>query len=392
MDWAATTPGGEWSLRAFTVNRFKYPEDPRADGTTDVINRSIGYGAVRIQGRRFLVRSDQGGYRFEMYRFNPASDGEIAIPAVIMGAGMDRTIRRDANGDGRFAPEEATPGYHDYNQYWEVAPSGDLYTLADDLRYGTVVRYPFQGFDGVGNPIYSGATAVAVVIPAVFRDTHQARRLVYEEAADRMYLVGSAIAASDDANTRLACFDAWSTPARRLRWSVELPYNDPDYTGVGHYGGGTAISLRQAGEHVFLAYGVGHVRILGKADGALVGTLTQDLHGWTGGDGQIDAVHGLSVHRRSNGEYILLIENAAWGNITFYRWKPPGTTPDPVGPPPGPDPGTPGNGADAAPGHDDGAGGKRGCGLGNGFSLLLGLLALGWRRLAAGGHARRGRP
>ena len=82
--------------------------------------------------------------------------------------------------------------------------------------------------------------------------------------------------------------------------------------------------MRQSDPYLFLAYGYGHVRILNKSNGALVGTLTQNVNGWTGTAGQIDASDGLTVHKRANGEYAVLIENASWGNITMYRWNPTG--------------------------------------------------------------------
>ena len=192
MDWGATTPGSEWSLKGFTVNRFKYPGDPRADSQTDVGSRSLGYGAVRIRGKLFMIRSNQEGYRFETYRFNPATDGEVAVPSVIMASGSVHVIKRDTNGNGCFDADESYPGDKGYNQYWEVAPSGDLYTMINDGQsYGTVLKYRFQGFDCVGNPMYTNTTTVSTQIPAAFRDTHRARRMVYDEAADRMYLLGS---------------------------------------------------------------------------------------------------------------------------------------------------------------------------------------------------------
>ena len=159
MNWGNTIPGSEWSLKGFTVNRFKYPGDPRVDHLTDVGSRSLGYGAVRIQGKLFMIRSQQEGYRFEMFRFNPATDGEVAIPSVIMPGGSDTYIKRDTNGNGNFEADELYPGEPNPNdpkwtQYWEVAHSGDLYTMINDgMSYGTILKYPFQGFDSVGNPI-----------------------------------------------------------------------------------------------------------------------------------------------------------------------------------------------------------------------------------------------
>jgi hypothetical protein len=176
-------------------------------------SRSLGYGAVRIRGKLFMIRSNQEGYRFEMFRFNRATDGEVAIPSVVMATCSHHVIQRDTNGNGRFEANESYPGTQDYNQYWEVAPSGDLYTLINDGHsYGTILKYPFQGFDQVGNPIYTNTTTTSVQIPAAFRDSHRARRMVYDEAADRMYLLGSPLSTNnlDDAVNRVACFADWS--------------------------------------------------------------------------------------------------------------------------------------------------------------------------------------
>jgi len=77
-----------------------------------------------------------------------------------------------------------------------------------------------------------------------------------------------------------------------------------------------------AGDYIFIGYGMGHVRILNKADGKLVGTLRQNVNGWKGSDGQVDAACGMTVTLRKNGEYVVLFENAAWANIQMYRWCP----------------------------------------------------------------------
>jgi hypothetical protein len=78
------------------------------------------------------------------------------------------------------------------------------------------------------------------------------------------------------------------------------------------------------GDYIFILYEVGHVRILSKSDGSLVGTLRQNVNGWKGSDGQVDAAYGMTVTQRKNGEYIILFENAAWANIQMYRWNPTG--------------------------------------------------------------------
>ena len=75
LDPSKTTPGTEWSLKGFTVHRFKYPNDPRIDPNSDVGSRALGAGAWRIGGKLFVGRSNQEGYRFELFRQETATDG-----------------------------------------------------------------------------------------------------------------------------------------------------------------------------------------------------------------------------------------------------------------------------------------------------------------------------
>lgn len=62
LDYSKTAPGTEWSLKGFTVNRFKYPNDPRVDPNSDVGSRALGAGVWRISGKLFVGRIDQEGY------------------------------------------------------------------------------------------------------------------------------------------------------------------------------------------------------------------------------------------------------------------------------------------------------------------------------------------
>ncbi|MBA4167547.1 MAG: hypothetical protein H0X41_08410, partial [Chitinophagaceae bacterium] len=89
LDYSKKAPGTEWSLKGFTVNRFKYPNDIRVDQNSDVGSRSLGAGAYRIGGKLFVARSSQEGYRWELFRQETATDGEVLVPSVMMGAGGD---------------------------------------------------------------------------------------------------------------------------------------------------------------------------------------------------------------------------------------------------------------------------------------------------------------
>jgi len=103
-----------------------------------------------------------------------------------------------------------------------------------------------------------------------------------------------------------------------------------NYTPDLNYGGGQPNAFYVAGDYMFVLYGYGHIRILDKSNGSLVGTLVQNVaNGWHGSAGQVDACYGMTVTKRSNGEYVLLFENAAWANIMMERWCPSGDCPLP---------------------------------------------------------------
>ena len=139
-----------------------------------------------------------------------------------------------------------------------------------------------------------------------------------------MYLAGDVKEQNWGSFLRVKQFTDWSKGNRVSTYTAELPYRDKEYAGNSNYGGGDPITFSATGDYLFIGYGMGHVRILSKADGKLVGTLRQNVNGWKGSDGQVDAAYGMTVTLRKTGEYVVLFENAAWANIQMYRWCPSG--------------------------------------------------------------------
>ena len=313
LDYAKTKPGTEWSLKGYTVNRYKYPNDPRVDQNTDVGSRSLGAGVWRIGGKLFVGRSSQEGYRFELYRQETATDGEVLVPSVNMGAGGGKNNRFYDPHSKTWIDKPKKDGI--YNQYWHIAKSGDLFTIGDP---NTIIQYRYGGLDTHSNPIWEAATATTTLV----EEFKPARRMVYDSDADVMYMAGDVLEQNWGSFLRVKRFADWSKGNRKSSYTAELPYRDKEYAGNSNYGGGDPISFAVEGDYAFIAYGMGHVRILAKETGKLIGTLRQNANGWTGSDGQVDAAYGMTVTRRLNGEYIILFENAAWANIQMYRWWP----------------------------------------------------------------------
>lgn len=315
LDYSKTNPGSEWSLKGFTVNRFRYPNDPRIDQNSDVGSRALGAGAWRIGGKLFVGRSNQEGYRFELFRQERATDGEVLVPSVRMGAGGEMSNRFYNPESKAWSHKPKKDGI--YNQYWNIAKNGDLFTIGDPQ---TIIHYKFGGLDAHSNPLWDASNATASVVS----ELKPARRLVYDSDADVMHIAGDVKDQNWGSFLRVKSLPNWSVGNRTSSFTAELPYQDKEYAGNSNYGGGQPASFSVAGDYIFILYGVGHVRILNKVDGSLVGTLRQNVNGWKGSDGQVDAAYGMTVTLRKSGEYVVLFENAAWANIQMYRWCPDG--------------------------------------------------------------------
>jgi hypothetical protein len=317
LDYSKRTPGTEWSLKGFTVNRFKYPNDNRIDPGTDVQVRSLGAGAYRIGGKLFVARSRQYGYPWELYRQETTTDGEVLVPSVMMGNGGDNF---------NHFYNATTKTWYDkpkkdnlYNQWWNIAKNGDIFTIADNPDY--IIQYKFGGFDENNNPVWESENATLTASPMAY----DARRVYYDSDEDVMYIAGDEPEGEWDTFLKIRRLDNWSSGNRRPRFTSVLPLNDYQYTPGINYGGGMPNSFTVAGDYMFVLYGYGHVRILNKSDGSLTGTLVQDVaNGWHGSDGQVDAPYSMTVTKRHNGEYVILFENAAWANIMMQRWCPDG--------------------------------------------------------------------
>lgn len=314
LDWDKAD-GKEWAFEGFTVNRFKYPDDPRV---TFEGGFRAGVAAFRVAGKLFIAQTDQNGYPLNIYRFNPGVDGEVAIPSVAFSGANPDNISRDANGNGRFDPGETAPGAPGYYQYFDLTADGGICRIGEAAGPATITYYPCQGLDGVGNPIYSATNSTTWKAPAEFGSV---RKVVYDTKNDIMYVGGQATGSVEDAVVRLCRYDHW-TGDRIKVWDVTLPYEDKTYTPETSYGAGRALSVRPVGQYVFIQYGYGYIRVHDKDSGAYLGTITPGLHGFNGGGGQVDITHGMTAYRRKNGEYVLFTEDAGHNAVIMTRWNP----------------------------------------------------------------------
>jgi hypothetical protein len=198
---------------------------------------------------------------------------------------------------------------------WWVDSNGDVWRARNAQG---IYRLRFGELDQSGNPIYRYADMTAYPVPPPFSDV---RRAIYEPATDSLYVTGYTPQAGVDARywkeagRVLACYDKWSTGKPVQRYTIALPWQ------TGTQPGATVIGVTVEGAYVFAVEPVGTVQVYDKASGSEVGVIKPGAEvGRT--SGFVDVVNGVSAVRRSNGEYLVFVEEDARGKVMMYRWKP----------------------------------------------------------------------
>ncbi|WGV23178.1 hypothetical protein [Halotia branconii] len=328
MDYSKSA-GKQWTYKGYTLNAFKYPQDPRLHTSPDATF------VRRIKGQPFLFLTDMYSSFLQIYRFNPAKDGKIAIPAGMFvgthGGGKKSIegnwpphqpekgewIWRDKNGNGAFDKGE----YDNNEDYpylggWWVDSQGDIWkTLRteDGIR-----RYPLQGIDPKGNPIYTYSSMQKEKTPSIFTDL---RRIEYFPQTDTMYLSGFTKdhpAVGDDTKvvgSEIARFDNWSKGDRTPRWRVVVPY---DTTGKREV---ATAAMSVADDYVFaVTFKTAEVYVFDAKTGTFAKKLKPGPE-VAGESGWIDIPHGIRAFRRSNGEYLVFVEEDWKAKVIVYHLK-----------------------------------------------------------------------
>jgi hypothetical protein len=320
--------GKQWNYKAYTLNPFKYPQDPRLHTSpTSVFFR-------RIQGKPFMYLIDMYQSFMQIYRFNPTTDGKVAIPSAMFFGTVLKDgkveswppnqpqeqkdwIWRDSNGNGAFDKGEYNIRDTDDYPYlggWWVDSKGDLWKT---LRTQEGIRhFPLQGLDAKGNPIYSYSSMKKDKTPSLFTDV---RRIEYFPETDTMYLSGFTKdhpAPDDDAGavgSEIVRFDNWSRGNRTPRWRTVVPH---DTTGKREV---VTVAMSVAGDYVFsVTVKNSEVSVYNAATGKQVQKLKPGPE-VAGESGWIDIPYGIRAFRRSNGEYLVFVEEDWKGKVIVYQ-------------------------------------------------------------------------
>lgn len=331
MDFSKSK-GQEATYRGYTANRFKYPDDPRLrSGDCGVFFR-------RIQGKPFLFVTDMYSGGLRLFRFKPDSDGECAIPSgyfakehvkpastvskqpwPVNQPDKGEWIWRDTNGNGALDSDEydSKPTNAPGLWGWCVDSQGNVWqaTEHDGIR-----KFPMQGLDKFGNPIYTYAAMQTVPTPALFTELC---RLEYVSETDTMFLSGYTTDHPHTGGewgivgTEIARYENWGQGNRTPTARVVLPYD-------GLKDAKKFIkAFAVAGDYLFAGEGREPcaIYVYNAKTGAPVGKLQPDAAVGSN-SGWLDFPYAVRAYRRTNGEYLVFVEEDLDAKVILYRWKP----------------------------------------------------------------------
>jgi hypothetical protein len=316
MDYAQP-PGHEARWVGYSLDRHRFPNDPRGlmfvkqQGEHGLTSPQIVY----LNGQRFLFVGGMFASNFiNIFRY----DGEIAVPSGLIlqwGNGLYNTdlkwppnkppgtsIWRDTNGDGDYQADEFAPNTDRVHPgpFW-VDKKGNIW-----MAYG-FFRYDFQGLDNHGNPIYRGDKITVLDKP---EGVTKVARVVYLDDSDTL------VVADEGSDMRhigrvFVCKDYLAGNRKTVSF-VSGAKNE-------------AGCVAAAGDYVFTGgwKARGRIGVNRLNDGAELGVLDPGpTVGGVENTGWMDILTGISAFQRSNGEYLVFVEEDYKAKVLLCRWKP----------------------------------------------------------------------
>ena len=316
--------GEDGKYSAYTIDRYKYPADPR-------LHEQFASVLVKnIKGQKFLAMSSMNGGLGAIFRFTPATDGDIAIPCIVFGSGKTLTypgsingewMWRDLNGNGQMETGEYTEQakyYIDGGYGAHMDDNGDIWQAGDK----NILHTKCLGLDANNIPLYNGSYTL-IPAPEPF---NQVKRAYYDVKLDRMYLAGGTktqptVDSWQSMGRAINRYDNWSK-GNRTASIAELVL--PAVTTNGFT---VPISFKVVDEYIFVGFLGGEatiprlqLNIYKVSDNSSVGYIRAP---WKG-VGLFDMIQSIDGYKRKNGEYVIIVEEDGRNKNVMYRWTPGG--------------------------------------------------------------------
>jgi len=318
------TDGDGWRAVATTIDKARFPDDPRLH---DMAGQVLG--VRRIGGKRFLFTTTQGGDPVSVFRFeNDASN--TAIPCAFLSgrhqtkawpphqpAGGGAWMWRDANGDGQFDAAEFEKVAELTMSPFTVNARGDLWSAANGQIQCLSAE---EKLDIHGIPVWTLANRANYKLPPVFADGGEVRRLAHAPDGETVFAFGF----TREIKNQVGHNYPLGAQAVRLRRQGDqlvethralLPY-DVDLAGAAN---DQAYVATATGGYVFIGYEQRMtVLVLRASDLAVVGRIDIGPQSQTP---IFDGPPELIVARRGE-DYLLFMPQYTGNATTVLTWRP----------------------------------------------------------------------
>jgi hypothetical protein len=267
MDYSKSEAGTEWSMLAYTQDRTKNPSDPR-NFYTGLGHEFTSTWPRVIEGDMYLFAAGMYGIKPYVFKFS----GKVASLAANLNLNGSIAFFQDKQGS-----------------FWEAVGN-------------QIIKTPLVAIENNGDLIYGKAEKVAT-IPSPFSSVS---RIIIDEENDVMFLTGS--------GNQIARYDNWSKGNRVPSFKAVL---DETYNQ----------SVALSGDYIFTC-GVqtkSRVKVYSALDFTYLGMLEAGNEvGGAENTGWVDVPYGLNAIKRTNGEYIIAVEDDYKGKSVVFRWCPNG--------------------------------------------------------------------
>ena len=269
----------QWSLYSMTVDRINNTADPRNIVSGTSITTSI---IRRVNGNKLMFQTGMYAGGWDVYRF----DGEIAIH---------------------------TQGIWDIG--WTSLPdkNGNIWYESG----GRIKKITLTGFSGA-NPVFGPAIDMTTSLPDPM---NKIERLEYDADKDVMYIAGWTNSAPNKANnwgligSTIACYPNWSTGNRTFSNTVLLTKDVEGFYPK-------AMSVADGYIFVGGSRDKGKLYVYNSSNLSSVGYIASPTS--MGDLGWLDIPHAVQAFKKSNGQYVILVEDNYKGKNILYQWCPSG--------------------------------------------------------------------